>query len=108
MSTNAQSKLNSVNDIINRAREAMAAHGPLSRTAQGYIQEFFIMKEAEQIANGKSQQSSLARIEELAANSTGIPKDAIAAFADFAVAFYSGALPPAYYEHFEKHGSIAV
>ena len=46
MSTNAQSKLNSVNDIINRAREAMAAHGPLSRTAQGYIQEFFIMKEA--------------------------------------------------------------
>jgi hypothetical protein len=108
MSTNAQFKPNNVNDVIKRARDAMAAHGPLSMTAQGYIQEFFIMKEAEQIAKGKSPHSGLDRTVELASNATGIPKDAIAAFADFAVAFYSDALPPAYYEHFKKHGSIGV
>ena len=97
-----QAKTNNVNDVIQRARDAMKTHGALSMTAQGFIQEFFIMKNAEMIATGKSPHSSLARTVDLASNSTGIPRDAIAAFADFAVAFYSNALPPAYYEHFNK------
>ena len=108
MSTNSQPKSDCVKDVIHRAREAMASHGPLSMTAQGSIQEFFIMKNAEQIAKEKSPYSSLARTVELVASSTGIPKEVIAAFADFAVAFYSNALPPAYYDHFKKTGSIAV
>ena len=108
MSTDSHPNPDYVNDIIHRAREAMASHGPLSMTDQGFIQEFFIMKNAEQISKGKSPHSSLAHTVELAASSTGIPKEAIAAFADFAVAFYSNALPPAYYEYFKKTGSIAV
>ena len=108
MSTNPQWKTYSAKDVIQRARDAMEVHGPLSMTTEGFMAEFFIMKNAEMIDKGEPPHSGLARTMELASNSTGIPKDAIAAFADFAVAFYSDALPPAYYEHFKKHGSIAV